>query len=331
MDVATYPAVRFKPRRFAHINMWVSDIGQSMRFFSEVCGVRAQATEPDLKAGFLTNGSTHHDIGLVEMTRGHARLGRDGQVQVPADMGVRPGLFHMGWEMENEADLVAAIHRFSESELPYDSTVDHQVTRSIYLPDPDGNLNEFYADVMKDWQGWFKGEMELITGVWNPGEPEPSTAVKYDPKPKLWQVEGAPMHPLRITHAALTTYDVGRLRNFYEQVAGLETTFISRDGKVAILRGTAASHDLAICEVAHGQKTGIHHFGFELPDEAAVAAAETALTKAGRKPPMRIDNDAKRSFFLLSPDKAWVEFGVARDQDLAALEQADPALRPFMI
>jgi catechol 2,3-dioxygenase len=331
MDVATYPAVRFKPRRFAHINMWVSDIDQSLKFYSETCGIGVQATEPGLKAGFLTNGNTHHDMGLVEITRGRARLGRDGQVQVPATMGVKPGLFHIGWEMENEAVLVDAIRRFSAAELPYDSTVDHQVSRSIYLPDPDGNLNEFYADAMKEWHGWFKGELELITGVWNPGDTPPTSDVRYDPDPVLTAVERAPVHPLRITHAALATHDAGRLRAFYEQVAGLETTYISTDGKAVCMRGTAAGFDLGICQVPADRPIGVHHFGFVLADEVAAAKAEAALTRAGRKPPISVDNANKRAFFILSPDKAWVEFGVERGGGHAPLEADDAAMRPFLV
>ena len=329
--------VNFAPRRFAHVNMWVGDLNESMKFYNEVCGVGAQATEPDLRAGFLTNGNTHHDMGLIEVTGGNERLGRDGQVQVTADMGLNPGLFHLGWEMENEADLVAAIERAKRADIAFDSTVDHLVTRSIYLPDPDGNMLEFYADVMKDWQGWFKGDLELITGVWNPGDPEPTTDPRYDPDAPITTVKDAPVHPLRITHAALATNDLGRLRAFYEDVGGLETSFVSRDGKLACLNGTATSLglsgcDLAICEVAADQPTGMHHFGFELENEKAVDAAVDALAGAGRAPKISIDNEMKKSFFILSPDDAWVEFGVDRSNGFSALDaEQDPTSRPFLV
>ena len=323
--------IGFAPRRFAHVNMWVSDIDESMKFYNQVCGVGGQATEPDLRAGFLTNGNTHHDMGLVEITRGAARLGRDGQVQIPADLGTQPGLFHLGWEMENEADLAAAIERAQRANLPIDSTVDHLVTRSIYLPDPDGNLLEFYADVMKDWQNWFKGELDLITGVWQPGVPEPATDPRYDPNAQITRVEGAPVHPLRITHAVLTTHDLPGLRAFYEDVGGLETNFAPANGGVVVLNGTAASFDLAICQVDEKSPIGLHHFGFELSDEAAVENAEQALAERGNNPPIRIDNPTKRAFFIRSPDDVWVEFGVARKAGVALDEVDDPAAIPFLV
>ncbi|MSP51370.1 MAG: VOC family protein [Alphaproteobacteria bacterium] len=177
MDVATYPTVQFKPRRFTHINMWVSDIDRSMRFFSEIlrgrCAghrVRTQSRVPNQRQHAPRHGAgRNHPQQSASLARwAGSGTGRHGRQTRPIPHG---------WEMENESELVAAIRRFAASGLPYDSTVDHLVARSIYLPDPDGNLNEFYADAMKDWRVWFMGQLRLITGVWNPGEPERAPTV----------------------------------------------------------------------------------------------------------------------------------------------------------
>lgn len=97
------------------------------------------------------------------------------------------------------------------------------------------------------------------------------------------------------------------------------------------MRGTAAGFDLGICQVPVGRPTGIHHFGFVLANDDTVTKAEAALTRAGRKPPISVDNANKRAFFILSPDKAWVEFGVERGGGYVPLEDDDAAMRPFLV
>ena len=61
----TEPAVRFHPRRLGHANLFVSDLDRSMRFYSAVCGLEEVRREPAIRIGFLSNGNTHHDVGLV--------------------------------------------------------------------------------------------------------------------------------------------------------------------------------------------------------------------------------------------------------------------------
>src|SRR5579872_4615226 len=129
--------VMFSPRRLAHANIFVGQLERSLDFYHDVCGLEMVGTEPGIRAGFLTNGNTHHDIGCVEVAT-TARIGRDGHVQVPKGRGRQPGMNHFGWEMECEADLVDAYRRARDAGLKIHRTVDHQISHSIYLFDPDG-------------------------------------------------------------------------------------------------------------------------------------------------------------------------------------------------
>src|SRR5690348_13796323 len=99
--------VSFAPRRLGHANLFVGDLDRSMAFYNGICGLEEVRREPGISAGFLTNGNSHHDIGLMQ-TMAAARVGREGHVQVPEGRGTRPGLNHFGWEMKNEASLIAA-------------------------------------------------------------------------------------------------------------------------------------------------------------------------------------------------------------------------------
>jgi catechol 2,3-dioxygenase len=154
----TEHAVRFHPRRLGHANLFVSDLDRSMRFYHAVCGLEEVRREPAIRIGFLSNGNTHHDVGLVQSSTAR-RVGRGGFVMSRGDRRAT-GLNHLGFEMENEAELVEAYRRTTACGVEIDRTVDHLISRSVYLPDPEGNVLEFYADVTKDWRSIFCPERE---------------------------------------------------------------------------------------------------------------------------------------------------------------------------
>src|SRR5258708_5932852 len=189
----------FRPRRLGHANLWVTDLGRSERFYNEVCGLTVEFTEPSLVASFLGTGHTPHDLGMIETTGGKARYGRDGLLQIPEGIGVTSGLNHIAWELENEAELVAAYRRIKANRIPY-QTVDHQVAHSVYMFDPDGNSVEFYCDTVKQWRTVLHGPLNLISGAWNPEAGEPFTDSRYDLNPEVRTVDGATVHPHRVTH-----------------------------------------------------------------------------------------------------------------------------------
>ena len=329
-QVGTAQPAMFRPRRLGHANLWVGDIQKTTEFYNKVFGLTIEATEPGLLASFLGNGNTHHDIGMVEITRGKDRIGRDGEVLLPKTEGTRVGLFHLGWEMENEAELVSAIKRAQAADESIAMIVDHQISHSIYMPDPDGNLMEFYADIMKDWHGWFHGEMELITGHWDPSDVIPANDPRYDLDPRLYGVDEAPLHPLRITHTAIVVDEVDRSCAFYNDIAGLATAHKAADGSYACLQGTAGGYDLGLLAANNGTKASVHHIGFQLASEAAVEQSAGALGQAGITIEKQIDDATKRSLFVVDPDGMRVEFFCDRNPDPTVIGKAAPELRPYL-
>ena len=327
---ATEEAINFGPRRLGHVNLWVGDVNRNTDFYNKVLGFKVEATEPGILASFLGNGNTHHDIGTVQITKGEDRVGRDGQILIPKEMGSNAGLFHLGWEMENEAVLVDAIERLKKTDQPIGFFADHTLSHSIYIPDPDGNLHEFYADEMEDWQSWFHGELELITGVWNPGENKPHTEQRYDPNPKLYGVDEAPVHPRYITHSAFVVSDFDRSMHFFGEVAGLKPSHVASDNSYATFEGGVGRYDLAIFQAQGGDTVGMHHCGFELESEAALENSVEALSEQGVAIEKHIDDDTKRSFFVLDDDKIRWEFFVDRAPNAASIDAADPAERPYL-
>jgi catechol-2,3-dioxygenase len=69
---------------------------------------------------------------------------------VQARGAAQPGLHHMAWQLGCYGGLRAAYQELKAMAVPIDSTVEHNVTRSIHFHDPDGNRAELYGDMVDD-------------------------------------------------------------------------------------------------------------------------------------------------------------------------------------
>jgi catechol 2,3-dioxygenase len=321
----------FEPRRLGHANLWVKDLKRSEGFYHDVCGLTVEFWEPDLVATFLGTGNTPHDLGMIETTGGKARYGRNGLLQIPEGVGVDVGLGHLAWELRSEVELVEAYRRAKARHVAIDMTVDHQVARSLYLSDPDGNSMEYYCDTVKDWRKILHGEMELITSAWDPEAAEPAKEPLFVDDPEIREVREAPIHPTRVTHAVLLTDDVEKLSSFHRTVGGLAE--VHRDDGVSYLRGSLDRYryHLAICAREPGERRTYHHVSFELESEEAVEAAESALRKKGIEPEISVDDDFKRSFFMKDPDGLLSEYYIRRSDGFPELSGKTAAERPYLV
>jgi catechol 2,3-dioxygenase len=303
------PASYFAPRRLGHVNLWVDDLQTSERFYSEVCGLRVEFSEPDLVATFLGTGHTPHDLGMIQKTNGVDRYGKDGLLQLPGTIGLHAGLNHLAWELENEADLVAAFRRLKNDGVPTDITVDHQVAHSVYMFDPDGNYNEFYCDTVQEWRKVLNGPMALLTTHWDPLTAEGFTQGRYETEPELRTTPTAPVQPWRITHAVLETARIEEMVRFYTDVGGLKV--LSReDGAVYLGASMPAYEHHLVLVPAVGPS--YHHASFQMQDEAALDAAIAKLQAAGVNVDRAVDLPWKRSIFLRDPDGLSSEWYVKR-------------------
>jgi len=68
----------------------VTDYEKSDQFYSNVCGFQEVFRERGISMIFMSNGNTHHDLGLMEITY-RRRIGKDGHVQVAAGNGRTAG------------------------------------------------------------------------------------------------------------------------------------------------------------------------------------------------------------------------------------------------
>ena len=125
-------------RKLGHIVLNVRDAAKSRDFYTRTLGLRI--SHEDLKQGavFLSFGREHHELALFQMATGK-----------PPEAS-QPGLHHMAWQLGSFEELQAAYRDLKAMGVPVESTVEHNVTRSVYFRDPDGNRVELYCDMVEN-------------------------------------------------------------------------------------------------------------------------------------------------------------------------------------
>ena len=125
-------------KRLGHIVLNVRDAAKSREFYTRTLGL--QVAHEDLERGtvFLSFGREHHDLALFQMATGEPPT------------ATQPGLHHMAWQLGSFEELQAAYKELKAIGVPVESTVEHNVTRSVYFRDPDGNRVELFCDMVEN-------------------------------------------------------------------------------------------------------------------------------------------------------------------------------------
>src|SRR5438132_2458837 len=87
---------------------------------------------------FLCLLQYHHELPLFQVPTGEA------------PRVAQPGLHHMAWQFRSLEELQAAHRELKAMGVPVEDTIEHNVTRSVYFPDPDGNRVELYCDMVEN-------------------------------------------------------------------------------------------------------------------------------------------------------------------------------------
>lgn len=128
-----------------HVVLKVRDLDRSQAFFHGVLGlpVVAHARIRNKPMAFFSIAGNHHDLALMES-----------DADAPSAPQNSPGLAHVAFKIGSGLDeLRAARSHLQEHGVAIDAVVDHKVSQSLYIRDPDGNRIELYVDAdPKIWQ-----------------------------------------------------------------------------------------------------------------------------------------------------------------------------------
>ena len=308
----------YRPRRIGHCNIYVGELDPSMDFYTKVVGLREAYRRPALNAGFLTNGNTHHDIGMVDI------LGDRGR-------GYLPGLNHLAWELENQVDLVEGFKRALADGVGYDRTIDHEISHSVYNKDPDGNVNEIYADTKMRWYEERFGDIHKPNPPWHPGDIEPDDTLNYENNPEIVRVEGAVFHPVKITGACMVLDNYEANYDYYTDYVGLTPLFGGRDTPYSVLGGTCGLRDLSLFRAEPGRDAGLHHMNFMCFNETELEDSITRAKQEGVGVVTEIDEESRRAVVINTPDALKVNFYVDRTESLPKLDGVDEELAIYLV
>lgn len=315
---ATSKKKYFEPRRFGHANLYIGELERSMEFYKNVVGLREAYRRPPIQAGFLNNGNTHHDVGMISIHSTSAR-------------SAKTGLNHLAWELETQVDLVEGYRRSIADGVRWDMTIDHEISHSVYNKDPDGNLNEIYADTGMRWYKERYGDVMKPTLHWTPGDIPPSNKIHYEPSPEIFRSEHAVFHPMKITQATLAVADFEGTYDYYTKTVGLKPVIGGRDAPYAVLGGTCGLRDLGLFRVNPGRPAELHHISFLVWDEPDLEASIKRAKKEGVKILTEVDHAVRRGVVIADPDGIRILFYVDRTATLPNLAGMDEEKAIYLV
>jgi catechol-2,3-dioxygenase len=147
------------PRGINHLVLNVRDLEESHRFWTEVVGFRqvgelkptAQRPNPPrmrFYSGDREGGTHHHDIALVE---------NQALPAPPAEwsmFGMPVAVNHIAITLPDRESWLRQLAYLQERGVKFDRRVEHGMTHSLYIHDPNGYGVELLYDLPKEiWEG----------------------------------------------------------------------------------------------------------------------------------------------------------------------------------
>ena len=124
-------------RKLGHVVLKVRDMQKSREFYTRVLGLKVAYEQPEWGAAFLSSASSTTTWRCSSWPPVRRRA-----TSSPA-CTTWPG------SSGSFEELQAAHRELGELGIKVESTIAHNVTRSIYFADPDGNRVELYCDMVE--------------------------------------------------------------------------------------------------------------------------------------------------------------------------------------
>ena len=168
------------PRGINHMVLNVRDLEVSDRFWTEIIGFRCVAELKPIpgrrrpKMRFYSGvdaqgGVTHHDLALAEVP---AAEGPGGEDREPWDLlPSRVGLNHVAIAWPDRESWLTQLAFLRSKGVPFHRRVNHGMTHSVYVSDPDGHGIEVLYELPRQvWEGDIDGAQNYAEQLPTDGE-----------------------------------------------------------------------------------------------------------------------------------------------------------------
>jgi len=131
-----------KIKSLGHVVLRVTDRDRAEKFYGGVLGLPlcARLDEGDFKMAFFTLGN-HHDFAVMEVSG-------EGSSRNESAVGLHHVAFNIGTTLDELREAKEMLGAAGIATQP----IDHEVTKSLYFEDPDGNGIELYVDSSDIWR-----------------------------------------------------------------------------------------------------------------------------------------------------------------------------------
>ncbi|MFI4974514.1 MAG: VOC family protein [Caulobacterales bacterium] len=131
-----------KINALGHVVLRVTDCARAESFYNGVLGlpICARFDERGTKMTFFTLGN-HHDFAVMQVSG-------EGSSHAESAVGLHHVAFNIGTNLDQLREAKAKLEAAGIKPNP----VDHEVTKSLYFEDPDGNGIELYVDASDAWR-----------------------------------------------------------------------------------------------------------------------------------------------------------------------------------
>ena len=129
-----------KIQSLGHVVIKVRNQERAEQFYNGLLGIPIAARLAAFSMTFFTLGN-HHDFAVTAVG--------DDAMDAPANS---PGLFHVAFKIGNNIEELREAKLKLEGAGLQVAAYDHEVSKSIYFNDPDGNSIELYIDTSDVWK-----------------------------------------------------------------------------------------------------------------------------------------------------------------------------------
>lgn len=280
------------------VRLRVRDLARSLAFYRDLLGLRV--VDRDGPRARLSATGRPPELLVLE----------EDPLAVPKPPGTT-GLYHFAVLFPERRDLARAFLRLHRHGWPFHGFSDHGVSEAIYLPDPDGNGVELYADRPRAAWPWRDGRLAMVT---RPLDLDDLLASLGGEGTASTGGEAAVPPGTTIGHVHLHVADLEAAEAFYAGALGLEVT--QRDYPGARFFAAGGYHHHVGTNVWAGRHAprpparavGLLDFSLRLPGRAALEELVEHLRRGGQR--------------VLADGEAWVVHDA--DGHAIRLEAAGP-------